>query len=147
MAGGGTVTLPESVAPSVPWPPFAPGSPALGPSPPRTFWLPIGDWGIMGACGGACPPNAGSLLGPVAGPEPGAPVGATGIHGPSSSAPLSGEPAAGALPLDLPRTGSACVDSLLAEPFPAPGPAPGPASAAGVKDGDDGEKLGMRAAV
>src|ERR1700722_16935242 len=154
MAGGGTVTLPESVALSVPWAPFAAGSPALGPSPPRTFWLPIGDWGILGACGGTCPPNAGSLLGA------GFAVPA-GIHGGSSSALSSGEPAAGTvlplpLPLDLPRTGSAWVDSLPAEPFPAPGsapgPAPGPESAAGVKDGDGGddgveENLGMRAAV
>src|SRR5580693_2942479 len=126
VAGGGTVTVPESVAPSVTWPPIA-----LGPSPPRTSRLPIG--GILGACGGTCPPNAGSLLGPD--PKPSRPpelpwpADAAGVRGAISSA--SAELFAGApLPLDLPRTGSDCPESA-SQPFPAVGfgPVPsGPAS-------------------
>src|SRR5262249_43691938 len=129
---------------SVPGAPCAAVPPALGPSPPRTFWPAIGDSAIWGVCG-TCSPKAGSLLGPgPATPDP-APV--AGIRGSVVwSAPSPGEPFAGpALPFDFPRTGSAVVESPVAAGVPAP--------AAGVKegeagsDGDRGENLGMRAAV
>ena len=67
---GGTVTWPSAASPS-PGVPFA-APPALGPSLPRMFWLPMGNFGPCGACGpdgaqaaeGTAPPKAGSLLGP-----------------------------------------------------------------------------------
>src|SRR5438094_3193398 len=113
---GGTVTWPSAASP---WPaaPFA-VPPALGPSLPWRFWLPMGNCGScgLGGPGGTAPPTAGSLLGPPA----------AGVRG-SVSSHGSLEPPV-VLPLPM-RMGSAWVGgpswrSGMARPLPRSQPLP-----------------------